>query len=247
MNHSTPNGVPPLDLHVHLRGGMTVAKAVQRQAETGVRLGVLDNLGRGWPLETDEQLRAFLDSARGAPLFVGVQVNDRDWATRHDPALLARLDYVLADTMIMPMPSDDSPPVKLWLPEGYTIADPEAWMERYMRHNLKVLSEPISILANPTYLPPAVAARYDELWTDERMRLIVRTAVDRGIALEIQARSAFPHDRFIRMAKDMGAKFSFGTNNFDDKPIELTRCADVIRRFGLTPADLFVPKARQAR
>jgi len=233
--------VPKIDFHIHLRGGMTVEKAIARQGATGIKSGVLKNIGAGWPIETDEQLREFLDSVRGRPVFVGVQVNDRDWHKKHSPELLARLDYVLGDTMIMPMPDDDGPPVKLWMADQYTIDDAEAWMERYVRHNLRVLCEPITILANPTYLPPAVKDRYDELWTDERMRTVIRAAIDNGVALEINAKSGLPHDRFIRLAKKMGAKFTFGSNNFDDKPIDMTRCLKAIDRFGLTKDDMYVP------
>jgi len=236
-------GVTVIDYHVHLRGGMTVEKAIQRQAATGIKIGVLRNLGKGWPLETDDQLRAFLDGVDGRPVFVGVQVNDRDWMTKHSPQLLERLDYVLADTMIMPMPDDDSEPVKLWMTDRYTIDDPEAWMERYMRHNLRVLSEPIAILANPTYLPKPVEHLYDRLWTDERMRRIIRAAIQNGVALEINARSGLPHDRFLRMAKQMGAKFTFGSNNHDDRPIDMGRYVEAIDRYGLTKGDLYVPAA----
>ena len=220
--------IPFIDYHVHLRGGMTVEKAIDRQAVTGINFGVLRNIGAGWPIETDEQLREFLDSIAGRPLFVGLQVNDRDWHKKHSAELLERLDFVLGDTMIMPMPDDDSPPVKLFKPDSYTIDDPEAWMERYMRHNLRVLAEPITILANPTYLPPPVEDLYDELWTDERMQQVIQAAIDNNVALEINARSGYPRERFIRMAKKMGAKFSFGSNNFDDKPIDMSRCFEAI-------------------
>jgi hypothetical protein len=214
---------------------------MDRQAVTGVNIGVLNNIGQGWAIETDDQLRDLLDSVKGKPVFVGLQVNDRDWMDKHSPDLLKQLDYVLGDTMIMPMPNDNSEPVKLWMADQYKIEDPEAWMKRYVRHNLRVLSEPITILANPTYLPPAVKDKYDELWTDERMRQIIQAAIDNNVALEINAQSGLPHDRFIRMAKKMGAKFSFGTNNFHDKPISMARCFEAIDQYGLKKADMYVP------
>lgn len=237
-------GIPFIDFHVHLRGGMTLEKADARQNHAGIRMGVLRNLGKGWPIETDEQLRAFLDETRGHPLFVGLQVNDRDWQLKHDPELMERCDYFLGDTMIMPMPDDSSPPVKLFQPDTFTIEDPEAWMTRYIRHNLRVLAEPITILANPTWLPKAVEDRYDELWTDERMKTVIRAAIDNDVALEINAASGYPRERFIRMAKEMGAKFTFGTNNFDDKPIGMSHCMEAIRKFDLDKEDLYVPAGR---
>lgn len=244
MDRFAARNIPIIDFHVHLRGGMTVDKAVLRQAVTGINVGVLRNQGRGWPVENDEQLKAFLDSVADRPVFVGLQVNDRDWYTFHDQELLDRLDFVLGDTMIMPMPTDDAPPVKLFEPNQYTIQDPEAWMKRYVEHNLRVLAEPITILANPTWLPPSVADRYDQLWTDERMRSVIQAAIDNHVALEINARSGYPHDRFIRMAKRMGAKFTFGTNNFDDAPKEMTRCFDAIDKYGLTKDDMYVPEPK---
>ncbi len=244
MDRFAAANIPVIDYHVHLRGGMTVEKAVDRQAATGIKVGVLKNIGKGWPIETDGQLRTFLDSIQGKPVFVGLQVNDRDWMTKHSSELLERLDYVLGDTMIMPMPNDDSQPVKLWVADQYTIDDPQAWMERYMRHNLRVLSEGITILANPTYLPPAVEEMYDRLWTDVRMRRLIRAAIDNRVALEINASSGLPHDRFIRMAKRMGAKFTVGSNNFDARPIDMARCFEAIDRYELTKEDMYVPAPR---
>lgn len=241
MDRFAAADMPVIDYHVHLRGGMTVEKAIDRQAVTGINVGVLKNIGKGWPIETDDQLREFLDSTQGKPVFVGLQANDRDWMHKHSAELLGRLDYVLGDTMIMPMPNENSEPVKLWMTDQYTIDDPQAWMQRYVQHNLRVLSEPLSILANPTYLPPAVAEMYDELWTDARMRQIIRAAIDNKVAMEINARSGLPHDRFIRLAKSMGAKFTFGTNNFHDHPIDMTRCFEAIDLYKLTKDDMYVP------
>jgi len=236
--------IPFIDFHVHLRGGMTVEKALARQESPGIKIGVLKNIGAGWPIETDDQLRAFLDKTTGKGVYVGLQVNDRDWHTKHSRALLDRCDFILGDTMIMPMPDDSSPPVKLFKPDQFTITNPEAWMKRYVHLNLKVLAEPITILANPTWLPKPVEDRYDELWTDQRMKKIIAAAVSNNVALEINAGSGYPSERFIRMAKKMGAKFSFGTNNFDDKPIDMSRCFAAIAKYGLVKDDLYVPAAK---
>ena len=88
-------------------------------------------------------------------------------------------------------------------------------MEDYMDHYRRILDEPITILANPTYLPKFAEEHYDELWTEDRMDEIIEKAAQKGIALEVQAESPFPNARFIRKALDRGVKISFGTNNFD--------------------------------
>ena len=234
------------DWHIHIRGGMTMEKAVARQEDSEIRSAVLENFGREWPLSDNAKLREFLDAQdrlqpSGRRIPVGIQVNDRDWFKVIDPALRKRLDYVLADTMILGVNADGKAR-RLWLPD-VTIEDPAAWMEQYMAHNLRILDEPVSILANPTYLPPCIAAQYDQLWTEARMRQVIEKAVAKGIALEIQLGSDFPKPAFLKLAKRMGAKFSLGSNNFDDKTKDPGRWFETISTLDLKPGDLWQPSA----
>lgn len=240
-------GLVLTDYHIHIRGGMTVAKAAERQMFSGIRSTVLENYGREWPLNDNATLAAFIERARSIrmarqTLPVGIQVNDRDWHTRIDPALLKELDFVLADTMIMGTNSAGEPQ-RLWLAD-YTVADPEAWIAEYLAHNLRILDEPISILANPTYLPKCLADQYDQLWTEARMRQLIAKAVEKGVALEIQAGSCFPKPAFLQLAKSMGAKFTFGTNNHNDITKDLDTWFEAIRLLDLRPADLAKPQNR---
>ena len=235
-------GITITDWHIHLRGGMTAEMAAEREKASGIRSGVLENHGREWPLCTNEILAAFIAESKkprvdGRPLPVGVQVNDRDWYRQISPENRAALDYVLADTMIMGV-GDDGKPQRLWQLKK-PIADADAWMKRYMAHNLQVLDEPISILANPTYLPTCLSGEYDRLWTEDRMRQVIEKAVAKGIALEIQAEPPFPRAKFFKLAKKMGAKFSFGTNNFNPKVKDLSRWLEVIDWLDLTGDDIW--------
>jgi len=236
-------GIVLYDYHIHLRGGMTAEKAARRQELTGIRSGVMENIGRDWPLSNNEKLRAFIEEAQkaranGQPLKIGVQVNDRDWSTQIDPELFEKLDYIVADTMIMGGIGPDGKPKKMWLSD-YKIDNPEAWMERYMDHNRQILGEPISIFANPTYLPSSIEHLYDQLWTEERMKEIIQLAVRKNIAIEIQCGSKFPSLKFLKMAKELGAKFSFGTNNMDDQPHIIDRWFEVIEELKLEKNDFW--------
>lgn len=230
------------DYHIHLRGGMTRDKALLRQQQSGIHSAVLENFGREWPLADNAKLKDFIDAQSnilpgGQRLRIGIQVNDRDWYVQIDPSLRKRLDFILADTMIMGITAAGKPR-RLWLPD-VAIDDPEAWMLEYFNHNLRVLGEPISILANPTYLPPCIAHLYDQLWTETRMRQIIAKANENGIALEIQAGSNFPKPGFLKLAKSMGAKFSFGSNNFDDKVKDLSCWFAAIDLVDIQPTDLW--------
>jgi hypothetical protein len=237
-------GLALTDYHIHIRGGMTLEKAALRQEHSGINSAVLENFGREWPLSDNAKLKDFIDAhsrplPNGQRLPVGIQVNDRDWFTQIDPAQFKRLDFILADTMILGVTAEGKPR-RLWLPD-VTIADPEAWMLAYLAHNLRVLDEPISILANPTYLPPCIAHLHDQLWTEARMRQVIAKAVANGVALEIQAGSDFPKPAFLKLAKSMGARFAFGSNNFDDKAKDLARWFQAIALLDLRPANLATP------
>ena len=236
-------GIVLTDWHIHIRGGMTPELAVEREADCGIRSTAMENHGREWEIYDNEKLRVFAANAKavsinGHQLPTGIQVNDRDWFTQIDAETRGRFDYILADTMIMgKLPSGRDN--RLWLDQ--TITDVNNWMAAYTNHTLRILGEPISILANPTYLPKEVAAGYDDLWTDERMKAVIGLAVEKGVALEIQAGSPFPQPKFLKMAKAMGAKFSFGTNNFDPTPKDLSRWLEAIEWLDMTADDVWEP------
>ena len=233
-------GITIVDYHVHIRGGMTPELAVEREKAWIVRSSAMDNHGREWDTKNDSQLLKFAEKAKSASgrMPVGIQVNDRDWFRQIFPSTREKFDFILADTMIMGKRADGRDN-RLWQPQ--TIDDPEKWMKEYFAHNMRILDEPISILANPTYLPMELADRYDSLWTDERMRKLIAKAVKKGVALEIQAGSPYPRPRFLLMAKQMGAKFSFGTNNFDSKPKDLARWLEAITWLDLQVSDIWTP------
>ena len=105
-------------------------------------------------------------------------------------------------------------------------------------------NEPIDIYVNPTFLPGVIAERYDELWTEARMDRVIKAAVKNGVAIEINAGRRIPSPTFLKRAKRAGATFSFGTNNFDHKPISMSHCFEAIAKYGLTKDHLYVPTAR---
>ena len=225
-------GIPLTDYHIHIRGGMTPEKAFDWMQQTGIRSGVLENAGRDWPLSDNDKIKAFIEDARKIPeLLVGLQVNDRDWFKTIDPALRAKLDFILSDTMIM----DEQ---KLWFENEYNITDENAWLERYFKHCMTVVNEPITILANPTYLPNKIVHRYDDFWTEERMCQLIDAAVKNSVALEIQSGTRFPNKKFIELAIEKGAKITIGRNNSNDRPDELKRSLDWLEELNVKPENM---------
>jgi len=225
-------GIPLTDYHIHLRGGMTAEKAFDWAQKTGIRSGVLENAGREWPLSDDEKLLAFIEDARRFPeLLVGIQVNDRDWYMAIDPAVRAELDFVLGDTMLM----DGQ---RLWFEGEYEIANEDVWLERYFVHTMTVVNEPITILANPMYLPDKIMHRFDDFWTEARMIRLIDAAIHNNVALEIQSDTQFPNKRFMEIALERGAKITIGRNNHDDRPNELKRSLDWLEKLNVKPENM---------
>jgi histidinol phosphatase-like PHP family hydrolase len=103
-------------------------------------------------------------------------------------------------------------------------------------------NEPIDIFVNPTFLPAVIAERYDELWTQQRMQKVAEAAARNGVAIEINARYRIPSVKFVKLAKQAGAKFAFGTNNGGRELGHLEYSLDVAKQCGLTKDDMFVPK-----
>ena len=65
-------------MHVHPRNGLTPEMAIAREKSTGIKVAVIANHGRGWNIDNDEKLLAFLKKMKkptvdGKHLLVGVQ------------------------------------------------------------------------------------------------------------------------------------------------------------------------------
>ncbi|HYP16515.1 MAG TPA: hypothetical protein VEQ65_04830, partial [Opitutus sp.] len=181
-------------------------------------------------------------SMRGQPVFLALQAEGREWVKMFSPQTRAAFDYVFTDSMTWTNKAGKR--LRLWIPEEADIGtDVQAFMDELVEHTVRIIAtEPIDIYVNPTFLPESIAARAGELWTDDRMKKVIAAAVKHGVAIEINARYKLPGERFIRLAKAAGAKFTWGTNNtsaadFGDwsYPLEMQK------RAGLTWKNMWVP------
>ncbi len=240
-----PSPNPPLvDLHFHWEGKADLDRLVADAAAQGVKLGITGEGGAGWGLSDDASLARFLGRLEGKPVFRGLQVYTLDWPRRYSPATLAGLDYVAADALLFP--DREGKVIALWNPE-VVFPDPQDFMDRYVAYNLKVLSGPINIWSNPTYLPESLQARYDELWTPARADALISAAVTNQVAIEINSRYRIPSASLIRRARQAGARFTFGSNRHDDEPGDLEYCVRMYRECGLTAEDLYLPTGVRVR
>lgn len=233
---------PVVDYHVHLKGGLTLEDALRESRRLGIQYGIAVNCGLGFPVTHDAAAEEFLDTLKGQPVFVAMQGEGREWVKLFSRATIAKFDYAFTDAMTF---TDDSGKrMRLWIDDEVgEIKDPERFMEMLVDRILGVLNhEPIDIYVNPTFLPKAIAGDYDRLWTPERMQRVIEAAKKNDVAIEINNTYRIPNPAFIKMAKQAGIKFSFGTNNADRKLGRIEYCLEMVKACGLGWQDIFVPR-----
>jgi hypothetical protein len=239
---------PVLDLHAHLKGGLTLEQALELSRRTGFFLGLAVNCGKGFPIQSDADALAFVESMKGKPVFVGMQAEGREWVTMFSREARARFDYVFTDAMTWTNPAGKR--MRLWVPEETEVGpDEQAFMDLLVSKIVGILEhEPIDVYVNPTFLPAAIAPRYDTLWTEARMKSVIDAAVRNGVAIEINARYKLPSEAFLRLAKAAGAKFTFGTNNAGASDLgDWSYPLEMQKKLGLTWKDMFVPGHQPSR
>jgi histidinol phosphatase-like PHP family hydrolase len=228
-----------VDYHVHVEGTTSMDHVLGLAHARGIKAGIAQHGGTFEGARKDQDLLDFLKRWEGKPVYRGMQGDGLTWPKMFSKEVLAKLDYILADAMIMPQP--DGKLVELWTPAAY-ITDDQEWMERYVAYNLQVMNEqPIDILASSTYLPDDIVHNYSVLWTDERMEKVIETARKHTIALEISGLYKIPSRKFIQKAKAAGVKFSFGSNTHGDEVGNVGYGIQMAHECGLTAKNIFTP------
>jgi hypothetical protein len=236
---------PLMDLHVHLKGDLTMEKALANARKYGFTYGIAVNCGLKMGYENDEQVDKFLASYKKPPeTYLAMQAEGREWLTMFSKETIAKFDYVFTDSMTWT--NDNGKRMRLWIKEETEVGDPQNFMDQLVDRIEKIMkNEPINIYVNPTYLPDQISARYDELWTIERMDRVIKALVDNKIAMEINDRDKIPSAAFIKRAKAAGVKFTFGTNNTGAGDLgKLQYCIQMVEECNLRLEDMWIPKIK---
>lgn len=238
------DGIPRVDYHAHIGDGITVEQAVGLASKRGVKFGLLQHAGvkgHGYAVSDDAELGAWVRSLDGLPVFKGIEGEGPDWMTAFSKAALSTLDYVQADPLAVP--DSAGRPMQIWRPD-FRPGNAQDFMDRYVDyHLLLVTTHPIDILAVPTFLPDALRAEYERLWTTRRTQAIVDALIEHNVALEIDSRFRVPGYRFLEVAKSAGVKFAFGSNYQTAAGLgDISYCVQMARRLGLTSERVFCPR-----
>ena len=239
-------GYPLVDYHVHLKGGLTLEEVKANSLKLGINYGLAPNCGLKFPVTDDASLAAYMDTVKGQPIFRGMQAEGREWITLFSPEAVAKFDYVFTDAMTFT--DNKGRRNRIWIKDEVWIDNKQQFMDQLVRKIEAIFSqEPVDIYVNPTVLPDALMPEHEQLWTKERMARVIKVLASNNIALEINARYKTPSAEMIKMAKEAGIKFTFGTNNTGRELGRLEYCFEMIKECGLTPDDIFTPKAHELK
>jgi hypothetical protein len=233
---------PLIDLHTHLKGGLTEEQALAHARYYGYSYGIAVNCGLMMGFEDDGVLNEFLDSYEASPFsWFAMQAEGREWLDLFTQESRERFDYVFTDGMTWT--NRNGKRMRLWIPQETEVGDPQDFMEQLVENIEKIVTtEPIDIHVNPTFLPAEISDRYDELWTEERMDRVIAALVKGGVALEINNRYRIPSAAFIKRARQAGVKFTFGTNNGGADDLgRMDYAIEMIGECGLESADMWIP------
>jgi histidinol phosphatase-like PHP family hydrolase len=233
------------DLHIHLKGNLTIDDAVTKSKAEGINYGIAFNCGYKFPIHQDSQIDSVLAIMKDYPQFLtGMQAEGREWVNIFSKESIDKFDYVFTDAMTFT--DEKGRRNRIWIRDETWIDDEEQFMDYLVNTIVKIMSEePIDIYVNPTYLPEQMGSRYNSFWTPERMDKVIRAAKDNNIAIEINNRLKIPSSEFIKKAKAAGVKFTVGTNNIDEHFSGAEYAREMIKEYDLTEADFFLPEKKR--
>lgn len=258
-NPAAPGGavLGRYDLHVHTSmsdGDLPLEEVVAIARQKGVTVGIADHVSSRNPalfVSTMERLEAYLAALSTVPVF---RSGELCWCNAFSsslpPEMLARFDYLVGSNHGFNLP--DGQPISPWLralPAPWS-DDPSAVMEVIVEGLCTLVrTMPIAIVGHPTLLPPALLALEPEIeawWTDERAARLIEAAVESSVAIEISNRYRVPHDRFLRHAREAGARFCPGSDGHQrDQIARLDWSIETATRVGIGDQHMFVPELRR--
>ena len=232
---------PLTDLHIHLKGKLTIGDAAKKSKDENIQYGIAVNCGMGFPVHSDSQIDSVLQIFKNYPQFyIAMQAEGREWVNIFSKESRDKFDYVFTDCMTFT--DEKGRRNRIWMKNETWIDDEQQFMDYMVNTLVKILNtEPINIYVNSTFLPAQMADRYSYFWTTDRMDKVIKAAKDNNIAIEINNRYKIPSSDFIKRAKQAGVKFTVGTNNTDENFSGAAYALEMIKECKLTQNDFYLP------
>jgi histidinol phosphatase-like PHP family hydrolase len=232
-----------IDLHIHTvhsDSQLTVAEVARLAKRKHVIAGICDHLSPYHKMFEETAFDAYVADVRGHDLLLGAEYCIGE-AIPVGADRLARLDYLEGGLHALKI---DGAKYFFWgagVPE-----DVDAFVAKYMEAVLSALAEdPLDVLAHPTYLPGALADRYDEIWDERRCGEVWAAAAERGVAVEISGRGMVPRPRQIGLALEAGVTFALGSDAHRRPELfDLEYPLRMVEEFQIPEERIFLPERK---
>mgnify|MGYP001791731674 FL=1 len=113
QNNST---FPITDLHIHIKGKLTIEDLVKKSHDENIKYGIAVNCGMGFPIHNDSQIDSVLQIFKNYPQFyVAMQAEGREWVNTFSKESRDKFDYVFTDCMTFT--DEKGRKNKIWLKE----------------------------------------------------------------------------------------------------------------------------------
>lgn len=244
------------DLHVHTTmsdGDLDLGEVVRIAQDLGVTVGIADHVSiRNVELfvSTAEDLQEYIRAIEAAPVLRSAELCWCDpFAGNLAEEILHRFDYLVGSNHGFRLPDGGfGSPWWTSLPAPWA-STPHDLMKVMVDNLCELMSSmPIAIIGHPTLMPPALLELEPDVqawWTEDLEDRLIEAALDTGVALEISNRYRLPHDRFLRKAREAGARFSLGSDGHHRHQVaRLDWAVDAAERAGIDDSYLFVPHQR---
>ena len=110
------------DLHVHLKGKLTIDDAVAKSKAENIEYGIAVNCGLGFPIHKDSQIDSVVAILRNYPQFYfAMQAEGREWMNIFSKESMNKFDYVFTDCMTFTDAKGRRN--RIWMPEETWIDD----------------------------------------------------------------------------------------------------------------------------
>ncbi len=230
---------PLVNLRTHIVGGPTFKDLRSIHGHTGLFAGRVFRLGDRYEAADEAMALKILEKLGNEPVFAGLEISWPRVPGLPSPATLAKFDYLVGRYAELGWDYD------LLGESGHKAEQVRAFeqsrMDDLVKRRAQALAEaPVDVLAEPLQMAPEAAARAGELWTEERMRVIIDAAVKNGVALEISPHERQPSEKFIALAKAAGAKFTVGDNGGGDYT-DWSNILEIQKKLGLGWKNMYVP------
>lgn len=235
---------PLVDWHVHLHPTLDLKEALERSRRSGINAGIACNAGRKSSYNTAESVDGFWRLIRNQGAFVGFQAEGDDWQQVFPKSVWGKFDYVFNDGLIW---TDNGGWRRIFRKEeAGDLGNGEKFIDEFVDRTVNmILTQPIDFYGTPTFLPAELTDARERLWTERRMTKVIDALVKAKVALEINDRYKIPTEKFLKLAKAAGCRFSLGSGN--SGPQDLRRCEyglEMIAKVGIQWSDLFMAKDR---